>query len=254
MPKKYFRRFRKKGARKGRRVPKMSFDKRVLSVINGQRELKVATTTFAGLPILNAIGTNGALDILPEIPQAGNTGAGSANAEEFYRDGNSITVKKIVLRWWISMKTPVDSVNSKAIVRHMILRQKYSNASAVLANGLQASALLENAKQFTGTISSLQTPINKAGFARRMDRRHYISSPTINQAQLDVDGDQTNAFKMGQKTLTFGNGKQITYTTGSTDESNNFPYFMLIGQASPTGAAVQGLELNYTTTCYFYDS
>lgn len=254
MPKKNFRRLRKKGARKGRRVPKMSFDKRVLRAIDSQRELKVATYSNS-VPVLNVLTNNSGLKIMPTVPQAGNTGAGTAAAQEFYRDGNQILLKKVVIRYWISLKTPPNSLDSKAITRLMIVRQKNMDANALLQNNqFKDGQLLENAAQFVGNIPSLQTPINKAAFAKRMDKRNYISSPTINQAQLDVDGDQTNAFKMGQKTLTFGEGKRLVFGTGGEPEAINFPYFMLIGQASPTGQSVNGLEFNYTTTAYFYDS
>lgn len=249
-----FRRFRKK-AKKSSKAPKMSFDKRVLRAIDRQRELKVATY-HAGISIPNVIsGATAPLQVMPAVPQAGNIGATSAAAQEFYRDGNQILLKKIVIRYWFSMKTPVDSLDSKAIIRHMIVRQKDSDAQSIITNGtFKDGQLLENATQFIGNIQSLQTPINKAAFAKRMDKRHYMSSPTLNQAQLDVDGDQINAFKMGQKTLTFGEGKRLVFGTGGAADAINFPYFMLVGSASPTGQLVNGLEFYYTSTAYYYDS
>lgn len=87
-----------------------------------------------------------------------------------------------------------------------------------------------------------------------MDKRHYLSTPTINQAQLDVDGDQFNSFKMGQKTLTFGKGKTITWGTGGASNSNNFPYFMVLGGATVEGNFIDGVVFNYTSTVYFHDS
>jgi len=254
MPKKFIRRFRKKTARKSKRGPKLSFDKRVLRAIDKQRELKVATF-HQDLEIPNGFGNFSALQVMPEVPQAGNGGSASATAQEFYRDGNQILLKKVVIRYWISMKTPADSADSKAICRLMILRQKNMNANQVVSNNLlNDQQLLENASPFVGNIESLQTPINKAGFAKRMDKGHYISSPTINQAQLDVDGDQVNAFRMGQKTLTFGEGKRLVYGTGGEPNAINFPYFMLIGSATPTGQLLTGLTFSYTCTAYFYDS
>ncbi len=248
-----FRRFRKK-AKKSSKAPKMSFDKRVLRAIDRQRELKVVTTTH-GFSIPNVISNTAPLPIMPDVPQSGNTGSGSSASQEFYRDGNQILLKKVVIRYWFSMKTPVNSLDSKAIIRHMIVRQKDADAQSVILNGtFKDGQLLENAKQFLGNIQSLQTPINKAAFAKRMDKRHYLSSPTINQAQLDVDGDQINAFKMGQKTLTFGEGKRLVFGTGGEPQAINFPYFMLVGSASPTGQLVNGLEFYYTSTAYFYDS
>lgn len=248
-----FRRFRKK-VKKSSKAPKMSFDKRVLRAIDRQRELKVATFSNS-IAIPNVLGATDALQVMPTVPQAGNTGSSSAAAQEFYRDGNQILLKKVVIRYWISMKTPPDFADSRAICRLMILRQRNMSANQVITNNdLESNRLLENAQPFIGNIQSLQTPINKANFAKRMDKRHYISSPTINQAQLDVDGDQVNAFKMGQKTLTFGEGKRLVFGTGGEDDAINFPYFMLIGSSSPNGQLVTGLTFSYTATAYFYDS
>lgn len=251
-----FKRLRKR-SKKPRKAPKMSFDKRVLSVINKQRELKVAT--FSGeLPIQGDITSQNILKIMPSIPQAGNVGSGNATAQEFYRDGNSITLKKIVMRGWITQKVPADGSQTRYVVRHLILRQRSADASEVLENfgsRFEDGQLLENATNFNGTITALQTPINKSAFVARMDKRHYLSSPTINQAQGDIDADQLNNFKMMQKTLTFGKGMKLHYGTGSSEDSKNFPYFMALGAATVDGVpATTGLNFNYTCTAYFFDS
>lgn len=254
MPRKFFR---KKHAKKRTTAPRMSFNKRVLSVINRQRELKVATLS-GELPIQGVINNSTILQVMPAVPQAGNTGSGSSAAQEFYRDGNSITLKKIKIRAWITQKVPADGARTRYVVRHLILRQRSADAQSVLANGgadFQTNLLLENAQAFTGTIPSLQLPVNKSAFVARYDKRHYLSSPTINQAQLDIDADQINNFKMIQKTLTFGKGMKLNYGTGGSELSQNFPYFMALGAATPEGVpADSGLTFNYTATAYFFDS
>lgn len=254
MPGKFFR---KKVAKKRKTAPRLSFDKRVLSVINKQRELKVAKVT-GELPITGSINGQTILQVMPDIPQSGNVGAGNAVAQEFYREGNSVTLKKVVIRGWITQKTPADASSSRYVVRHMILRQRSADAKDVLENAGSRFAdgqLLENAKPFNGDIPSLQLPVNKSAFVARYDKRHYLSSPTINQAQLDVDADQINSFKMIQKTLTFGKGMKLHYGTGSSPIAQNFPYFMALGAATVDGVpAVSGLTFNYTATAYFFDS
>jgi len=250
------KRFRKRVARKRKTVPRMSFDKRVLSVVNKQRELKVAVLE-GELPITGIINGNSLLQVMPDVPQIGNTGAGAVG-QEFYRDGNSITLKKIVMRGWITQKVPVDSAASRFVVRHMILRQRSGNATDILENNgadFQTNNLLENSQAFIGDIRSLQTPVNKSAFVARYDKRHYLSSPTINQAQADVDGDQLNSFKMVQKTLTFGKGMKLNYGTGGSETSQNFPYIMTLGAATVDGIpASGGLTFNYTCTAYYFDS
>ncbi len=242
---------------KGRKAPKLTFAKRVLRVVNTQRELKVAVL-HGELPIQGQLNSNSVLQVMPDVPQAGNVGAGNAIAQEFYRDGNSITLKKIIIRGWITQKVPADGSRSRYVVRHMILRQRSADAQFVLANNgaeFQFNQLLENAQPFIGDINSLQTPINKSAFVARYDRRHYLSSPTINQAQLDIDADQTNNFKMMQKTLTFGKGMKLKYGTGGSPKSQNFPYIMTLGAATVDGVpADSGLTFNYTATAYFFDS
>ncbi len=247
---------KRKGAKKRKTVPRISFNKRVLSVINKQRELKVAVL-HGELPITGTIAGPEILQVMPNVPQSGNAGASPAS-QEFQRDGNSITLKKIKIRGWITQKVPADGARTRYIVRHLILRQRSANASEVLDNNgadFQSNLLLENAQAFNGSIPSLQTPVNKSAFVARYDKRHYLSSPTINQAQLDIDADQTNNFKMIQKTLTFGKGMKLNYGTGGSPTSMNFPYFMTLGAATPDGVpADTGLTFNYTATAYFFDS
>jgi len=248
--------FRRKRSNKGKK-PTMSFSKRVLAVVNKQRELKIAT--FSGeAPIQGGITSQSILKVMPSVPQAGNVGAGNATAQEFYRDGNSITLKKIIMRGWITQKVPVDGASTRYVVRHLILRQRSADAKEVLENfgsRFEDGQLLENARPFNGDITSLQTPVNKSAFVARMDKRHYLSSPTVNQAQGDIDADQLNNFKMMQKTLTFGKGKKLHYGTGGSEDAQNFPYFMALGASTVDGVPAQaGLTFNYTCTAYFFDS
>lgn len=241
--------------KKRSRRPRLNFSEKVLSVVNKQRELKIATQS-GELPIQDIINDTTVLRIMPEVVQAGNTAAASAAAQEFYRDGNQINIKKVVIRWWLTQKVPADGALSRVVVRHLILRQRGVSGGVITEDPTQfrSNTLLENARPFQGTIPDLQTPINKAEFVARMDKRHYLSSPTINQAQLDIDADQVNSFKMGQKTLTFGKGKRITYATGGAANSSNFPYFMTLGGATVDGNTISGVLFNYTSTVYFHDS
>jgi len=251
-----YKRFRKRVAKKRKTVPRMSFDKRVLSVVNKQRELKV-TTLNGQYPILGDITSASAAFVMPSVFQQGQ-GTASAGGE-MTRDGNQINVKKVILRGWITMKQPVDAALSRVIVRHLILRQRNAAGSSIIdpaqAPTFKATSLLEQSKSFTGDIVSLQTPVNKAAFVARMDKRHYLSSPTLNQAQLDIDGDQINSFKMFQKTLTFGKGKRITYGNEDDVWGNNFPYFQALGASTVDGIPIEGgLTYNYTATVYYHDS
>jgi len=254
MPRKYFP--GKKVARKRKTVPRMSFDKRVLSVFNKQRELKVAKLE-GSLNVLGDITGISVLKIMPSVPQVGNTGA-STKAQEFYRDGNSITLKKIVIRGWITQTPDIQQSRSRYVVRHMILRQRSANATQVLDNNgadFKSGQLLENSSSFIGDIPSLQTPVNKSAFVTRYDKRHYLSSPTNISETSSIDADQVNSFKMIQKTLTFGKGKKLNYGTGGSEDSQDFPYFMTLGASTVDGIpADANITFNYVATAYFFDS
>lgn len=242
--------------RKRKRVPKMSFDKRVLSVVNKQRELKIIRQSYE-YPVLPTItATAGSvMPVLPDILQSGNVGAGPA-AQEFYRDGNQINLKKIVIRWWLTLKPGQDVDLARQIVRHMIVRQRSTSGSELAQSPSQfeQNMLLEQAQAFVGTIDNFNTPINKAAFVSRYDRKTYLSTPNINVNNLLAGGDNMNSFKFGQKTITFGKGKTITYASGANGYASNFPYVMLMAGITASGLPTDGILFNYTTTAYFHDS
>jgi len=139
-----FRRNRK-GARRGANKAKMSFAKRVLSVLNKQRELKVG----------NPLGIN-VTDIRPDITASTRLtnvqpilaqivqGTGENN-----RIGNEITLKKIVIRGYFKMTLPTGSAGaSRILIRAAILRQR---------NVLDAQSLV------TGTINPNYTSMLEPG-------------------------------------------------------------------------------------------
>jgi len=244
-------RYARKGkkVRKANRKPKMSFDKRVLSVINKQRELKVAVLT--GTESINGFITGGDLQqILPDIAQADG---------EFNRDGNEITLKKIIVRGWITQTIPANDSRSRYVNRLMIIRQKGTNATDLLAGSgadFKTNQLLENALPFNGNVRSLQTPVNRGAFVARYDRSHYLSVPPVSAGSVNAEGgDFQNSFKMFQKTLTFGKGKKLYYQAGATTQPTNFDYVMCCGASSVDAIPVDtGLTLHYTCTAYYYDS
>ena len=98
MPRNWLKNKKRKSGRKAKsKASTMTFSKRVLSVLDTQRELKVAVL-HGELPITGTINGQSILQVMPNVPQAGNTGSANAAAQEFYRDGNSITLKKIKIR------------------------------------------------------------------------------------------------------------------------------------------------------------
>ncbi len=243
--------------RRRQRKPLASFSKRVLAVVNKQRELKIIRQSYE-YPILSSISNVAAsvMPILPDIAQSGNVGSTSDAAQEFYRDGNQINLKKVVIRWWISLKPGTDVDLARQLVRHMIVRQRSTAGSEIVQNPseFEQNWLLEQAQAFTGSIDNYNTPLNKAGFVSRYDRKTYLSSPNINVNNVLAGGDNSNSFKFGQKTITFGKGKTLTYGSGANDYATNFPYFMLMAGITASGLETSGIKFNYTSTAYFHDS
>lgn len=253
------RRVRKRVSHRHKRktAPRLSFDKRVLQVVNKQRELKIIRQSYE-YPILNLISNTAAsvMPVLPDIAQSGNIGSSSSAAQEFYRDGNQINLKKIVLRWWITLRPGSDLDLCRQLVRHMIVRQRSTAGSEIvqLPSQFETNWFLEQAQAFTGQVENFNTPINKAGFVHRYDKKTFLSMPNINVNNLLAGGDNTNSFRFGQKTLTFGKGKTIKFGSGANDYATNFPYIMLMAGITASGLPTSGILFNYTSTAYFYDS
>jgi len=251
-----FRRNRK-GVRRGSKQPKMPFAKRVLSVLNKQRELKVGapqnifiTDVRDGITAANRL-TN-TLQILPTIPQG---------TDEMQRIGNSITLKKIVLRGYYRLQFPTgNQFNARVLVRSMILRQRNIENSEIIVNGTlpaNYNTLLEPATPYVGSVQDYNTPINTDAFVvkkqwKRIMTAEYAGTSVGSTPAL---GTQESYFFFNY-TMTFGKGKALHYRTGGSALPENFPYFIMhsasyLGSNTPLESSVVGF--NCTATPYFYD-
>ncbi len=252
MPK-YFRRFRR-FRKKNNRKPKMSFDKRVLSVLNQNRELKVMKPLSTSTQVDNAIQFNTDLvRLLPDCAQGVN---------EYERIGNQITIKMLKIRAYYMFELPIrDSlIDSRALIRHMVLKQKNTDGAEMILDGstpFSVNNLLENSAAYNGTIPNYQTPINKSAFVcRKQIKKQLVCGSTNTAGEQEVITNRS--YYMVEYTLTFGKGKQLTYRTSGATQPTNFPYF-LAHAASPMGNATWSTPASpvsyyQTTTAYFYDS
>lgn len=250
MPFKHFKKFARK--KKVHRKPRMSFDKRVLSVINKQRELKVSRPFSRETEVTSGVGGNSYLPIMPPIAQGDN---------EYQRSGNQITLMKLVINSYYCNTFPVDSNRkTRPMVERWILKQKNSNAANIITGTTPflVNNFLENSQAHTGTITNFNTPVNKNAFTVRRQRKRVLPCPNSQGVTNQNSGGIDKSFWMVTDTLTFGKGKKLNYRTSGTNDPSDFDYF-LVHQASPMGesgyvAGETPVYYTQTVTAYYYDS
>ncbi len=252
MPKRTLRQRRNRPRRK---TP--DFSKRVLAVINRQRELKVSRPlSLTGEPVSPDISAGDLVKIMPDI---------AVGDAEFNRTGNEITLKKIVINAYYAQTFPVGSNNdSRAMVRSMITRQRNCESAGELLGGnalFLENTILENAQPYSSGITSYLTPINHTAFVVRKQFKKIMTAPVaqiVGGVPTSQSGGSTDSsYFMIQYTMTFGKGKKIYYRNTGTNAPANFPYF-LMHSASALNSAVSptlgSVLYNQTATAYFFDS
>jgi len=249
-----FRRNRKVGRRVSK-APKMSFAKRVLSVLNKQRELKVGNP-FAGnitdvRPDITALTrlTN-VCGLLPLIAQ----GTGENN-----RIGNEIILKKIVMRGYFKMNLPTGSASaSRILIRAAILRQRNVLDSQSLITGTinpNYTSMLEPGTSYTGSVGDFNTPWNKESFVVRKDFKRAVSTDYISSPAADAQG-LAESYVFFNYTMTFGKGKHLNYRSDAAQSPEDFPFWMALSASTMSSAVVLpagAITFNYVATPYFYD-
>lgn len=248
-----FRRNRK-GGRKGGQKPKMSFAKRVLSVLNKQRELKVGNPLNVNISnvrqdITALTRTTNVVGLLSSIVQ----GTGEDN-----RIGNQIHLKKIVIRGYYKMNLPTGSAAaSRILIRNAICRQRNILDARTLTTGTVAmnyDILLENDAAYTGAVSDYNTPWNKENLVVRKEFKRSISTDFIS-GSTNAEG-LAESYVFFNYTMTFGKGKLLTYRSDVAATPEDFPFLML-QSASALGSSVvlpvDAVSFNMVATPYFYD-
>jgi len=249
-----FRRIRK-GGRRGGRKGKMSFAKRVLSVLNKQRELKVGTplginVTDIRPDITASTRLTNVQPILAQITQ----GTGENN-----RIGNEITLKKIVIRGYFKMTLPTGSAAaSRILIRAAILRQRNVLDAQSLTTGTinpNYTSMLEPGASYTGSVGDYNTPWNKESFVVRKDFKRAVSTDFIPSPATNAEG-LAESYVFFNYTMTFGKGKKLNYRSDAAASAEDFPFWMALSATSMSSAVVLpsgAVTLNYVATPYFYD-
>jgi len=229
-----------------RRARKANFSKRVLSVVNKQRELKTSIHSIpVNTDVFEDITQPRLLKLMPDIQQGVN---------EYQRVGNSVLLKKLVVRGYYKHQFPdATPTNHRAIIRHMVLKQRNCNSADNILSGATSflqNTLLEQAAPYLGNIESFQTPINKTAFIVRKELKKVTNFGSL-------QGPLGDSYWMFQYTITFGKGKLLNYRTSGAIQPADFPYFLAHSAASlgsNVGLSANTVTMNMTTTAYYYDA
>jgi len=251
MVKRNFRKFpRRRRIRK--KASKLPFEKRVLQVLNKQRELKVSRPQTVETEVNSGIDSTNLHPIMASI---------SIGDNEYQRSGNQITLMKLVINSYYTNVFPVDAnINTRPMIRRFIIKQKNSSADNIIggATPFLQNNFLENSQAYTGTISNYNTPVNKNAFTVRRERKRVLPVPNSQGVVNQNTGSIDKSFWLVKDELTFGKGKKLNYRTSGAVQPSDFDYF-LAHQASPMGelpyaAGTTPIYYTQTVTAYFYDS
>lgn len=246
------RKNRKTTKRRVRRAPKVSFDNRVLSVVNKTQETKKAVYE-SGLINFNSQ-INAAGDILRILPQI------AIGNNSWQRTGQSIRLMKVVIKGYYALDNTADSANDVRLnIRHLVLSNKKKqqwNDNGVNDLLQLLEAVNGVSQQFDGTAARYMTPVNREYFTCRQDKKIPMSTLYIN-SNSGFAAPPANSVKYFTKTLSFGkNGKAIHFE--GSNESINFPYFHSLGYVHADGTAPDTistrLKMCYTATAFYKDA
>lgn len=245
---------RPKGVKNSKRFEK-SVKEIVHKELSEELEEKHAITDYNAIDLKRAIpsgvvlnGQGNFFQILPEIDQSLTGAAGRAYNT---RIGNEINLKHIDITGCFNYKnsnaSQTNYENAKIAVRVMILRAKEINDTDVLFDNMPTDTLIRFGEQtaagfngptpFTGAPIDAWRDINRDTFAVRLDKVIYLDAPVIlpgaTQPDLSVVPSRSKLFK---HRLSFGKGLKLKYSASTDVMPNNFPYFMVCGYSSMSGA------------------
>ncbi len=243
-------------------APKTSkrFEKSVKEIVHKELseelEEKHAITDYNAIDLKRAIpsgivlnGQGNFFQILPEIDQSLT---GAAGRSYNTRIGNEINLKHIDITGCFNYKNSNASLtqyeNAKIAVRVMILRAKEVNDVGLLFDNMPTDTLIRFGEQtaagfngptpYTGAPIDAWRDINRDTFSVRLDKIVYLDAPVLlpgaTSPDLSVVPSRSKLFK---HRLSFGkNGLKLKYSTSTDTLPNNFPYFMVVGYSSMSGA------------------
>lgn len=256
------KRYGKKGStRKGKKIvrrnkrsvkPSASFCKKVKKCMAKEIETKCVTYSTTPTAFNQQMQTQGdALRIMPSI---------SLGTLQNQRVGNEIKLQSIQIRGVITFALNMTAIaNTRIGVRLLVVKAKrFQDWNAGATDfGTSYLRLLENTNTgFVGEVSQFNTPINKDYYTCIVDKRFYLSqSQTAGGPTTEV----FNSTKFVNFKLPYARRKLIYDDAYIPGESNNFPYFMLIGYCKLDGTSadvstIANLTFQYVSTAKYEDA
>ena len=202
------------------------------------------------------------IQLLPSIGQ----GTGQYNE----RIGNEIRLRSLDIKMLLQYKRMVEDdplavEDSNVGVRVMILRQKENNDFVQFYNQANTDNLLENGAittpgpaPFSGDTFNLFQKINREQFSVRYDKTFYMDRHQATGSGATIFYQKTPRPTFVSHRLTFGKqGLKLTYGEATDTTPTNFPYLMVIGIASTSGAGVPSdnlINYSYTANANYTDA
>ena len=229
----------------------------------------------SNIPSGDVQNSNNYFRLLPSIRQISSELTSTTDLQGGYniRVGDEITLKRLDLKGYVAYnditKNNEDSVRTG--VRVMILRQRDENTDVGFIANSHANKLLVDSEigipgpgSFSGVPLNLLDSINRDAYAVRYDKVFNLSASlqvaqeSGTNAAKRFTGSQNNTLKFFQHQLSFGKrGLKLKYTEGDSEDSNNFPYVMVVGYANliDDGVASNGaVKLTMSAVAHYTDA
>jgi len=244
-----YRRNTKKSSKTGNK----KFSKKVLNLIEEQKEMKVAIHEVSDGYIADVIESGDLKQLQPIIPQG---------TDSNQRVGDSIRLKKVVIRGYYRTTTPgftTNAANSRIQLRQFIMSQRGVNAATLFDTPatFDQNNFLENSGPYTGAVLDFITPVNQTAFSVKRQRRMTLYQPSL----VSLAAGQTSTAGIGlNNSIKYFNhewncNQLLRYKTGGANRSDDWKYFLAQAVTMPDGANDDlATRLTYNVTFYYTDA
>jgi len=237
---------------------KQNFRKKVMDILTDQKEMKVATFEVLDGFVASAIDAGDLRQLQPIISQ----GTDSNN-----RIGDSIVLKKVVIRGYYRTSTPGftnAASNARIQLRQMLMSQRGVSAQTLFDTPtvFDQNNLLENSQAYTGATLDYITPVNKTAFSVKRERKYQLYQPVITAAPAPIGGApqiNTTGQDLNSSVKYFNHiwncNQTLHYKTGGSGRSDDFKYFMVNAVNMIDGVNDDtDVRLTYHVTFYYTDA
>lgn len=236
-----------------KKITNKKFNKKVLDLIEDQKEMKVALHQVSDSYIADIIESGDLKQLQPIITQG---------TDSNQRVGDSIMLKKVVIRGYYRTTTPgftTSASNSRIQLRQFIMAQRGVNAATLFDTPatFDQNNFLENSHAYTGGVLDFITPVNKTAFSVKRERRMTLYQPSL--VSLAAGQSSTAGIGLNNSIKYFTHewncNQLLRYKTGGANRSDDWKYFMAQAVTMPDGANDDlATRLTYNVTFYYTDA